>query len=620
MLKLFGSASELFWRLCYNAGVANQVEEIKQKTDIVALIGERVKLGRAGRNFKALCPFHSERTPSFMVSPELGIFKCFGCGKAGDVFTFLQEFDGMEFPEALEFLAKRAGVKLTPFRKDRDFERKERLRGINALVLQFYHYLLTSHAVGKEALRYLVGRGIRKAAMETFGLGFAPDRWDAVTRFLVGRKHYDVSEAEQVGLVLPGRKGPIDRFRNRVIFPLRDVRGNVIGFAGRVLPGDEREEGKYINSPDTELYHKSEHLYGLFENRGEIKKQDNVVVVEGELDAISSWQSGLREVVAIKGTAVTEGQVELLRRYTRNVVLALDADVAGDAATKRGIALADSASLNIKIALLSGGKDPDAIARANPKHWQDLVRRATSVYDYYLQSAASRFDVSTGLGKKQVSEEMVPVLSKVTNTIEQAHYIRKLARLLDVSDETVVDEIRRFERRAALGESRRIRVGSSEDKASAAMDRRKLLELYLLSLLLQGGKRALAALSDFSPSSLRSQAARRIVEAMLQVPLESFSAGPFIASLPAELRELAQQRFLQELEGVSDPELLTREVERVLSELSQLRLHERLTALSLRIKEMEQHAHPTKGEEERLERLKRTFADASVKLSAEKEK
>jgi len=601
--------------------MGDQVEEIKQKTDIVALVGERVKLLRAGRNFRALCPFHSERTPSFMVSPELGIFKCFGCGKAGDVYTFLKEFDGMEFPEALAYLAKRAGVQLAPFKKDRDFERKERLRGINSLAFQFYHYLLISHAVGKTALQYLTGRGIRKTAIEMFGLGFAPDRWDGLIRFLVGKKHYTLEELGQVGLVVRGRGKIYDRFRNRVIFPLRDVRGNVIGFAGRVLPGDEREEGKYINSPDTELYHKSEHLYGLHENRSAIKKKDSAVVVEGELDAISSWQVGLKQVVAVKGTALTEGQVELLRRYTRNVVLALDADVAGDAATKRGIALADSSSLNIKIALLSGGKDPDAIAQSNPKLWQALVTKSTSIYDYYLTSAASRFDATTGLGKKRISEELVPVFLKITNAVEQAHYIRKLARVLDVSDEAVVDELKRYERREALGAERRITRSSSEVVEPQVGDRRGVLEEYLLSLLLQGGKRAMKAATDFVPSSLRSQAIRRIVETLFSKTSESFSAGPFIASLPAELRELAQQRYLTDLGEIgSDSDAVCQEIERVVAELSQMRWRERLNMLSLRIRDIEQKSKLTTVEEGRLERLKREFAEVSGQLSPEKEK
>jgi DNA primase len=595
----------------------DQVEEIKQKTDIVSLVGERVKLVRAGRNFKALCPFHSERTPSFMVSPELQIFKCFGCGKAGDVYSFLEEFDGMEFPDALNYLAKRAGVKLEPFRKDKDYQKKERLREINHLASEYFHYLLTSHKVGERARRYLGERGIRKPAIETFKLGFASESWDGLIRYLVGKKRYKLEELLEVGLVVKGRKGDYDRFRNRTIFPLRDVRGNVLGFAGRIMPGGDEERAKYINSPETVLYHKSDHLYGLHENRATIKKKDQVVVVEGEFDAISSWQAGLKQVVAVKGTALTEGQIKLLRRYTRNVALALDADTAGDAATKRGIALADAALLNIKVTLLSGGKDPDQIAQDNPKKWRQLVEKATSVYDFYIKSARRRFDVASGLGKKRISEELMPVLSKITNAVEQAHYIKKLAQLLDVSSEAVVDEVNRFQRMAAVdfkpstGTAKASLIAEEEKK-----DRREVLEEYLLSLVLQGGMRAVSSLGEFEASDIAHRAARRIMERILKVDKNEFKAGSFIAALPAELKPLAEAAFLRDLSDMaSDPEALASEIERVVSELRQFRLKEQLVKLSSEIRVLEERRKLTEGQENELGKLKQKFSELSRQLS-----
>lgn len=595
--------------------MADQVEEVKQKTDIVTLIGERVKLVRAGRNFRALCPFHSERTPSFMVSPELGIFKCFGCEKAGDAFTFLNEFDGMEFPEALSYLAKRAGVRLEPLRKGRDYKKKERLWEVNHLASEYFHYLLVTHTVGQRAKRYLSERGIRKPATQMFKLGFAPNSWDGLIRFLVGKKRYKLEELLEAGLVVKGKKRNYDRFRNRVIFPLRDVRGNVVGFAGRILPGREEERAKYINSPETVLYHKSEHLYGLHENRSAIKKKDQVVVVEGELDAISSWQAGVKHVVAVKGTSLTSEQVELLRRYTRNVILALDADAAGDAATKRGIAIADSALLNIKVALLSGGKDPDAVAQDNPKKWHQLVDRATSVYDFYIKSARQRFDVASGLGKKQISEELVPLLSKISNAVERAHYIQKLARLLDVSEEAVMDEVARFERTAALGKGGVLPqppVSGEEEKK----DRRLVLEEYLLSLILQGGTHAISSLDDFEASDLVHPAVRRIVRSALAKAGDSFEAGSFIASLPAELHSLAQTAFLHDISDIpSTPDRLIQEVERVVHELRQLRLREQLASLSSKIGVLEEKRKPTDAEQQRFDTLRQEFSELSSKLS-----
>lgn len=594
--------------------VADQVEEVKQKTDIVALVGERVKLSRAGRNFKALCPFHSERTPSFMVSPELGIFKCFGCGRAGDVYTFLAEFDGMEFPEALRYLAERAGVRLEPFRKGEAYQKKERLWEINHLASEYYHYLLTAHPIGERARRYLASRGIRQRAIEVFRLGFAPDSWDGLVRYLTGKKRYSLGELGEVGLVVEGRRRTYDRFRDRVIFPLRDGRGNVIGFAGRVLQG-EGERAKYINSPETNLYHKAKHLYGLFENKSAIKRQDRAVVVEGELDAISSWQSGVGNVVAVKGTALTMEQVELIRRYTRNITLALDADTAGDAATKRGITLADQAGMNITIALLVGGKDPDAISQQDPKAWQRIVRRTKSVYDFFIASVRERFDLTSGAGKKQASEELVPVLSGITNAVEQAHYIKKTAALLDVSDEAVMDEMAAFRKRAAMGV-----VGEGGEgkkpRQEAARDRRAILEEYLVSLLLQGGKPATATLVASGDLALVHPVYRRIVARLVREQDRAFDVGRFIARLPAELRELTQLAFLRDhSEIVGNSETLTKEISWVIRELRDLGLREQLRDLSEQIRVLEEHEERDGPDERRLRALRARFSELTRELS-----
>lgn len=592
----------------------DQVEEVKRKTDIVNLVGERVKLVRAGRNFKALCPFHSERTPSFMVSPELQIFKCFGCGKAGDVYSFLNEFDGMEFPDALNYLAQRVGVRLEPFKTNRAYQRKERLREINHLASEFYHYLLTGHAIGKKALRYLGERGIRKRAIETFKLGFAADNWDALIRYLVAKKKYKIEELASVGLIKQRSGRSFDWFRNRVMFPLRDVSGHVVGFAGRVLPGGEDRGGKYINSPETELYHKSEHLYGLHENRSFIKKKDQVVVVEGELDVISSWQAGVKQVVAVKGTALTSEQVELQRRYTRNVTLALDADAAGEAAMKRSIALADSAALNINVALLVGGKDPDEISQLNPKKWRRMVEKASSVYDFYISSAKTRFDLATGIGKKQASEEVIPVLAKITNSVEQAHYVKKFARLLDISDESVVDEIRRYERTASVG------VGAGKkDKVvaegEAEKPRAEVLEEYLLALLLQGGKQVLGQLPKFSVKVVSHPAISQVIKRLLKIRKSSYSAPVFIGSLPAELHDMAQQAFLRDLDITSESEAWGREISRVVTELKQIAVRRGLAKISTEIEELEGKLRLSSEENKRLGWLRKKFSELSQELS-----
>jgi len=287
----------------------NQIEEVKGRTDIVDIIGERIELKKAGRNYKANCPFHGEKTPSFMVSPELQIFKCFGCGEAGDVFGFLEKYEGMEFSEALKYLADRAGIKLQKLHGGQSSE-KEKLIEINTQALRFYNYLLLSHPVGKKALDYLINdRGLKKETIKEFQLGFSPQNSYPLQKYLIDKKKFEAKDIERAGIGILRGSGFYDRFGGRVIFPLFDHRGNPIGFSGRILPWDKRETGKYINSPETPIYHKSNVLFGLNLTRSFIKKKKTAIVVEGELDLISSWQAGIKNIVAIKGSALTDEQI-----------------------------------------------------------------------------------------------------------------------------------------------------------------------------------------------------------------------------------------------------------------------------------------------------------------------
>ncbi|MCJ7829471.1 DNA primase, partial [Patescibacteria group bacterium] len=372
----------------------DQLEEIKSKIDIVELINSYVPLKKTGRNFKALCPFHSEATPSFIVSPERQIWHCFGaCSEGGDVFKFLMKIENIDFGEAVKELAKRAGVQLTQFKPSEGEREKQVLYEINHLTTEYYHFLLVNHSIGKKALDYILGRGISKSSIELFKIGFAPEGWRSLHHFLVGKKHYQVQSLEKAGLAIKASGGSYyDRFRARIIFPLKDRRGNICGFAGRVLD-PQAKEAKYVNTPETLVYYKSELLYGLSEAKEEIKKKDEVILVEGELDAISSHQAGVKNVVAIKGSALTTSQIQLISRFTKNMTFALDQDIAGDQAARRGIELADEQGLMIKVVKAKGGKDPDEIAQKNPQLWLKMVEEAIPVYDYLIDSALNRFNV-----------------------------------------------------------------------------------------------------------------------------------------------------------------------------------------------------------------------------------
>lgn len=577
----------------------SQVEEIKRKVDIVQVIGDRVKLAKGGRNFKGLCPFHSEKTPSFMVSPELQIYKCFGCSKSGDVISFLEEFEGMEFVEALEYLANRAGVKLVRRAGGEEKSEREKYWEINHLAAEFYHYVLTSHKVGAEAGRYLKNRGLTNEAIKVFKLGYAPQSWQETQKFLVKKKGYKVEELEKVGLVIESQnaKGKIqnyyDRFRGRIMFPLTDARGRVAGFAGRVLD-PEAKEAKYVNTPETEIYHKGELLYGLAVNKGEIKKQEFAVVVEGEVDAISSWQAGVKNVVAIKGSAFTPEQIRLLLRYCRQARLALDADTAGQEATRRSIALADELGLGVRVVRISGGKDPDEIARADGGEWKDMVRQAVGVYDFYVRSALSRFDVKTGEGKRSVSQELAPVLAGMTNSVEQAHHMKVVAEALGVSEEAVIEEVRKTK----LGKV--APFDSVQGKQVAQVKNRlEVLEEYWLGCLLRAGaKTKQAAIERVRGRKWEVVGIGRIVEYISQ--------GSEVQQLPEELKSLAQTAWFK---GETEDE---QELARVEAEWDKVLAQKQLKALGGEIKRLEIEG----GAREKLKELRQEFVRVSAKLGA----
>jgi len=422
--------------------VADQIEEIKSKTDIVSVIGEHITLKKAGRNYKANCPFHGEKEPSFNVSPELQIFKCFGCGEAGDVFTFLQKYEGMDFYEALKFLADRVGVKLKKF-KSAQTSQKQKLYEINSLANRFYNYVLLKHVSGKFALDYLIkNRGLKLDTIKKFQLGYSPDRPLALKKFLVDKKKIATSDLEKVGIVYMRGSQAIDRFRGRVTFPLFDHRGNITGFAGRILPSERvKKLAKYTNSPETEIYHKSRMLYGFEITKREIKKSSKAVVVEGELDMISSWQIGIKNAVAIKGSALTKEQVKLLSRYAQKLIFAMDSDVAGDIAARRGIEIAEKEGLSVSVANLGKFKDPDDMARADPDKLILAIKNAVGAWDFIIDFVFSQHKGKGGEKKAKISREIVPVLASIKDKIVQAHYVKIVAEKLNVPVEAVFQQV-----------------------------------------------------------------------------------------------------------------------------------------------------------------------------------
>ena len=549
------------------------------KTDIVSVIGERIELKKAGRNYKANCPFHGEKTASFMVSPELQIFKCFGCSEAGDVFTFLEKYEGMEFPEALKYLADKAGIKLEKVNFGASTE-KERLIDLNSQTLKFYNYLLLNHLVGKNALNYLLKeRGLKKETIEEFQLGFSPENSNPINAFLVKKKKFTTREVETAGIGIPRGQMFFDRFHGRVIFPLFDHRGNVIGFAGRIMPGGREDTAKYINSPETPIYHKSSVLYGLNLTRSFIKKKGEAIIVEGELDAISTYQAGITNVVAIKGSSLTEEQVRLLSRFAGKFILCLDSDMAGDAAARRGIGIASNLGVEVKVAVLTKFKDPDEAARGNPEEFKKDLDNAINVWDFLIESVFSRFDGKSGAGSAKISKEIVPILEGIEDKIVQSHYINLVAKKLGVEVEAVSSEIQKVT-------APQIKE-AAPTSLKASRGRHELLEERLLTLAFQDDPEVLLG-RDIS-QLIRSNYAKRLIgEYQKFSKKEKFDPEKFGKALPKELFDgFASIIMSVEAENEHSPDRIKKELDLVVKELKILSIKEDLKDLSKKVGELE---------------------------------
>ncbi len=543
----------------------NQIEEVKAKTDIVSVIGEYVDLKKAGRNFKGNCPFHSEKTPSFVVSPELQMFKCFGCGVSGDVFTFLQEYEGLEFAEALEQLADRAGVKLEKPDYSKTSKRNTYL-SINETVGKLYQYLLLKHPVGRQALGYLTTK--RKLSMDTirtFGLGFSPRNSQIVESYLVKKKKISVTDLETLGLIYRREGRIIDRFNGRVIFPLYDHRGAILGFSGRILPEfDTGRVGKYINSPETPLYHKSSLLYGLNVTRTDIKRLRNAIVVEGELDLLSVWQSGIKNIVAIKGSALTKEQVSLISRYADTITLALDADTAGDAASRRGIQIAEEADLEVKVVRLGEYKDPDEAVKANTREFIKRIDEAIPAWDFFIESALSRYDVSTGSGMSKASDELVPILASIEDAIVQAHYIGIVSQKLGISAEAVADEVSKSK---YTKQSRSETPEGVAEQKSGETDARKLRERRLLSIAFNDDLESL--LTDEVKALFTHPLHKKIISEFeaYQSKHSVYELGAFANFLPDELRDGFNSLVLHDERVLTENKFSKKEFDEIVSGL-----------------------------------------------------
>ncbi len=595
----------------------DDVDLIKEKINIVDLISEYLPLKKSGVNFKANCPFHNERTPSFVVSPERQIWHCFGCGAGGDLFTFLMQKEGMEFKEALEMLAKKAGITLQKRTSDKK-DAKERLFEANLKAQEFFHHILTKHSLGKNALEYLRKRGISNSSIEEFGLGYAPNSWESLTKFLL-KRGFSHQEIIASGLGVASKSGSLgaaassayDRFRGRITFPLIDGKGHLRGFSGRVLlPA----EPKYINSPQTAIFDKSSFLFGINLAKGEIRNTNEAILVEGEMDMIMSFQAGFKNIVASKGTALTEGQIELLKKYTENLKLGFDMDLAGDSASRRGIEIADKAGLNLSVIQLAGGKDAAEVIRENPALWQKALEEAVPIYDYYLASIAKRYDTKKAADLRRIGEELIPVWAKITDDLIRERYIQRLAAFLKTEEKIIRESVEKARQETSKSYVNLLKK-TTADNVVSIKSRRELLEEYLITLLLHPPQE-----SNFFPNfpeTLFLAEKWRQIFVLLVLYLDSisfksraFDINEFASGLPKELLSEIDRLYLIELDSkLIDAKYWQKELEGVVSELKKALIKASLEKLSLEIKNAQEF-----DKMETVESLNRRFRDLSVKL------
>ena len=581
--------------------------EVKNRLSVVDVVGETVQLRKAGTTFKGLCPFHGEKTPSFVATPARETWHCFGCGLGGDIFSFVMQRDGVPFPEALRLLAGKAGVELDE-RTRRDDIRKARLREAMEAAIAFYHAVLTSSKIGQPALDYLRGRGFTDETIETYQLGWAPAGWDSMIGRLAERRKIRPEELAEVGLASPRQNGRgfYDRFRERVIFPIRDQNGGATGLGGRVLdgPDDGKDHGpKYLNSPATPLFDKSRTLYLIDKAKGPIRRSGQAVIVEGYTDALMAHQAGYDNVVASLGTALTPGQVALLTRYAKRIALAYDVDPAGEKAGTFGVqalegligqlATSDTGVEldEVRVVRLPDGKDPDEVLRDEPDRWREEVRTAQPIVDYLIDFQARQVDLKTPGGKSRFVDAILPTIRAVPNPVMRDAYLGRVRQVSGVEERVLLEVLHR--RPAPSGRPGGDGSRITAESVTASPDALPVTEILrsitkgerdLLRLMLLRPEEQLLVVDRLGPDQLPSTVARELYRAIvLQRAADEQGVHPLFdsAALQRVLDDetAALMGALYALDGPSPRDLpqtdIDYEIERLLLDLEEDGLEQR---------------------------------------------
>ena len=590
----------------------DNVQQIKEKLNIVDVISSYVRLQKAGANYKALCPFHNEKTPSFMVSPSRQSWHCFGCSEGGDIFTFVEKIEGIEFLDALKILAEKAGVELE-YSDSKSRSEKDRLYEICERAAQFF-----TASLNNPIIDYLRQRGLKDETISEWRLGYAPDTWNSLLSFLL-KNGYREQEIEKSGLIIQltnDRRQETryyDRFRNRLMFPIFDTSGRVVAFSGRIMSDiilaktEKADTGKYINSPETILFSKSRILYGFNRAKTDVKKNDAAILVEGQMDVILPWQDGIRNIIATSGTALTEDQLIIIKRLTNNLIMAFDMDDAGFRATKRGVNLAEELGFNISILRLESGKDAADFVKDNPGKLGALIGEAEPIMSYYFKEIFKKFSPDKLEGKKIIALNLLSEIKRLPSAIERSNWIRELGLRLGVSETDLKEEMEQLE---TPTDAEYTRTGAENNQRESALNRREsartrkeILSERLLALLLKKMEfvaeavnvatylpaRDFEFLSAFAkalaspkPSAERGSADRSAVN--------NFSFSDARTALPVDLRPQLDFLYMLgdfELSKVGSDFDLGREITAVIKEIEREHYKESLLKIGLEIKKCE---------------------------------
>lgn len=560
-----------------------EIQEIKDRLSIADVVGRYVPLKKAGSNFKALCPFHTEKSPSFMVNPALGIFKCFGCGEAGDVYAFVEKMEGEGFGQVVERLARDAGVTLTKTslgQKQQDD--RQPLFELNEKVTELFEKYLWEGKVGEGARAYLDSREIDPKVAKAFRLGYAPDRYETLTNQLP-ELGYTLGTVEQLGLIIKGDKGYYDRFRHRLMFPIFDPAGRIVGFSGRTLAGPEFQGAKYMNSPESSLYHKSQLLYGYHLAKPAVRLEQAITIVEGNVDVVRLHQCGYQNVVAPLGTALTPDQLRLIKRLCQRVYVAFDADGAGTKATLAALNLAENEGLDVRVIIVPSGKDPDDYVRANPKAWPELIAKAEGVMEFRLAQTYQNHDLSTGLGKQQAVHAALDFINRLESEVSRMHYLQQVAMRIQMPIETLIAESTKLRRRGS-------RPRSASDSPSKLADapvhptEKLLLELALFDATVRG------ELGTIDPAWIQSAVVLELIESIIRLPGGDFAPAGLYGTITESAQRLIESlMFAHEGDTAEDPLELFAAIRR---RLTNRYIKSQLKALTLQISQLDQDAPP----------------------------